>query len=102
MESGTGKARDKPIKVTEARVVSRAEIAAGVRPADTPAGADLQRFTDQIDGHSVTLWRNKINGKYYVGGQWDVPQVWLLGEADDSRSADVQMMILRTVRFVSK
>jgi hypothetical protein len=91
------------VKVIERRVVSRSELAAGARASsEPPAGADIQRFTDQIDGRTVTLWRNRINGKYYVGGQWDTPQVWLLGQADDQPSADTQMMILRTVRFVAK
>lgn len=103
MEWGLGKARGQRVKVIERRVVSRSEIVAGAgRPPEAPLTADTQRFTDQIDGHSVTLWRNRLNGKYYVGGQWDSPHVWLLGESDDSRSADTQMVILRTVRFVSK
>jgi hypothetical protein len=105
MEWGLGKARGQRVKVIEVRVVSRSEIVAGAgagRPPEAPLTADTQRFTDQIDGHSVTVWRNRFNGKYYVGGQWDSPHVWLLGESDDSRSADTQMVILRTVRFVSK
>jgi hypothetical protein len=101
MEWGTGKARGHPVKVTEVRVVSRAEIASGRRPDPSPM-IENQQFTDQVDGHSVTLWRNRFNGKYYVGGQWDSPQVWLLGQSDDSPSADTQMVILRTVRFVTK
>jgi hypothetical protein len=103
LEWGTGKARGPTVKVVERRVVSRSELAAGVRtPSEPPAGTDIQRFTDQIDGRTVTLWRNRINGKFYVGGQWDTPQVWLVGQADDQSSADTQMMILRTVRFAAK
>jgi len=103
LEWGTGKARGQTVKVLETRVVSKSELAVGRRGSpEPPAGTDIQRFTDQIDGRTVTLWRNRINGKFYVGGQWDTPQVWLLGEADDQTSADTQMMILRTVRFAAK
>lgn len=67
-----------------------------------PPSTDVQQSTQQIGGRTATVWRNRSNGKNYVGAQWESPQVWLNGESADTPSADTQMLILRTVRFAVK
>jgi hypothetical protein len=97
-----GRPRSQKVRVTETRAASRLGIATASRPAALPSDADLQHFTDQIDGRPVTVWRNRINRTYHVGAQWDSPRLWLVGESTDLPSAETQLVILRTVRFVPK
>jgi len=57
---------------------------------------------EQIDGRNAQLYRNRFQGTYYIGAQWDAPPVWISAESPDSEVADLVLNIARTVRFVSK
>jgi hypothetical protein len=99
MQWGTGSSPQRKITVpTTVRVVDRSRMPVPSGPPPT----DVQQSTQQIGGHSATVWRNRADGKNYVGAQWESPHVWLNGESADTPSADTQMMILRTVRFAAK
>ena len=96
---GTGSSPQRKITVpTTVRVVDarRTPIPSG------PPATDVQQSTQQIGGRSATVWRNRSDGKNYVGAQWESPHVWLSGGSPDTPSADTQMLVLRTVRFAVK
>lgn len=99
MQWGTGSSPQRKITVpSTVRVVDarRAPVPSG------PPPTEVQQSTQQIGGRSATVWRNRADGKNYIGAQWESPRVWLIGESADAPSADTQMLILRTVRFAVK
>ena len=99
MQWGTGSSPQRKITVPSTlRVVDRSRMPVPSGPPPT----DVQQSTQQIGGRSATVWRNRADGKNYVGAQWESPNVWLNGESTDTPSADTQMLILRTVRFAVK
>lgn len=64
--------------------------------------SDVRRFSEEIDGHVADMWRNRFGRKYYTGAQWSSPQVWLVGDAEDPATADLQVTVFRTVRFIAR
>ena len=68
-------------------------------PSGPPPDSDLQRFTEEIGGHRATVWRNRFGQVYHTGADWESLRVWIVGEAADPASADVQVTVFRTVRF---
>lgn len=78
--------------------------AAGERPSSTdlPAASDTRRYNENIDGRPATLYRNRFEGTFYIGAQWENPRLWIMAESNDSRAADQVLDMLRTVRFVAK
>lgn len=71
-------------------------------PPELPPGSDVQRFSEQIGGQTATLLRNRFDGTYYIGAQWDSPSAWLTAKSSDSDAADLVLNIARTVQFTSK
>jgi 2-polyprenyl-6-methoxyphenol hydroxylase-like FAD-dependent oxidoreductase len=61
--------------------------------------SDVRRFTEDIGGRQADVWRNRFGNKYYTGAPWSSPRVWLIGDAEDAPSANLQVTIFRTVRF---
>jgi len=78
--------------------------AAGERPSptDLPAASDTRRYNENIDGRPATLYRNRFEGTFYIGAQWENPRLWIRAESNDSRAADQVLDMLRTVRFVAR
>jgi hypothetical protein len=75
-------------------------LSPGGAPAPRLPDGDLRRFSEDIGGYRAQLFRNRFGTKYYTGISWEAPAVWLTGEATSLRSADVQIAIYRTVRFI--
>jgi hypothetical protein len=85
------------VRVTEIEVAR-----VGVTPtprSGPPLNSDAQRFTEDIGGQRATVWRNRYAQDYRTGAEWESMRVWIVGEASDPGSADVQLTIFRTVRF---
>jgi hypothetical protein len=68
-------------------------------PSGPPLDSDLRRFTEEIGGHRATVWRNRFGQGYHTGAHWESLRFWIVGEAADPASADMQLTIFRTVRF---
>jgi hypothetical protein len=83
---------------TEVVAVPASQLGA-VRPGTPIPDSDVRRFSEEIGGHVADLWRNRFGRKYYTGAQWSSPRVWLVGDAEDPATADLQVAVFRTVRF---
>jgi hypothetical protein len=93
---GRGEPRARIVKMTQ-----RVTVEAGDPP---PTGqpvvdSDVNRVTEYIAGKAAELWRNRLERHFYTGVKWDSPQVWLRGEAETERAADLEVAIYHTVRF---
>ena len=64
--------------------------------------SDVRRFSETIDGRRANLWRNRFGREFHTGAEWSFPRVWLVGDARDAASADLQVAIFRTVRFSAR
>ena len=100
--------RGSRIDWTTAERVVRAEpvTAAGRIPAAIiEAGGGLpspDRFTttESIGGRLANLVRDKVSGKFQTSAEWLEPRINFDGEAGDLPSAELQLTIYRTVRFI--
>jgi len=82
----------------EVRTVSPSEIAALVSGT---AQTDYRRFTENIGGRDASVWRNRSRDAYFTGAQWTTPRVWLVGTEQTADAAEIEITIIRTVRFPS-
>jgi hypothetical protein len=71
------------------------------QPPGMPADVDSRRFTENIAGHDADVWRTRSRDGYFTGAQWRTPRVWLSGREQTADAADVELTIIRTVRFPS-
>lgn len=64
-------------------------------------GPDLnpRHFVEIIGGASAELWETHIQDADYTGAEWAEKHVYFQGKANGPRTADVELMIYRTVRF---
>ena len=83
-------------------VAVRASDLGGAQPGMPIPDSDVRRFSEEIDGHLADVWRNRFGNKYYTGAQWSSPSVWLVGDADDPATADLEVAVFRTVRFSAR
>ena len=72
----------------------------GALPPAT-AQTESRRFTEDIGGRDATVWRTRSSDGYFTGAQWTAPRVWLSGTEQTADAADVEITIIRTVRFPS-
>jgi hypothetical protein len=88
------------------RTAIRTEIIA-VKASDlaslpsTSAQTDSRRFTETIGGHDADVWRVRSPAGYFTGAQWRTPRVWLQGTEQTPEAAELELTIIRTVRFPS-
>lgn len=66
------------------------------------AGNFVSRFGEMIGGSWAELFRSQRGGTYRTGVQWAEARLWLVGQAADARTADLELNIYRTVRFVAR
>lgn len=66
------------------------------------AGNVVRRFGEMIGGSWADLWRSRRGGIYRTGVQWTDARVWFAGQSPDAQTADLQLDIYRTVRFVGR
>ena len=71
-------------------------------PPELPPGSETNQFTEDIGGHAAKLYRNRLNGTYYVGATWETESVWVNGDTPDSEVADLILTVARTVRFATR
>lgn len=65
----------------------------------TPNDMETDRKPETIGGRQADVWRNRFNGRYATGGQWASPHVYITGEAMSAGDADMEIAIIRSVRF---
>jgi hypothetical protein len=71
-------------------------------PPEPPAGSETRQFNERIDGRDAKLFRDRFQGTYYVGADWDSQVTWIRAETTSSDAADLVLNIARTVRFMTK
>lgn len=93
------------------RTVATADVPAIVRAANRPVascvpssakGTVVHRRPEMIDGREAQVWRNRYRQGFYTGAHWSAPHVYIVGEATDSATADLEMVILRTTRVATR
>lgn len=66
-----------------------------------PSASEVHRFTEDIGGSTADVWRNRFGSTFYTGGQWTRPPVWVVGKARSAEEADLEITIIRTMRFAA-
>jgi hypothetical protein len=96
---GTGTPRAQRVAI-----VTKTVVRAGQRPLppELPPGSETYQFLEDIGGRSAQLYRNRLNGTYYVGATWQTAGVWLNGDTTEMEGADLILAIARTVRFPTR
>jgi hypothetical protein len=77
-----------------------------------PSNAEVQRLVDDqlgitretetIDDHRVELTRSHRADVVNIGATWMQPRIWFVGEATSNEQANVQLTIIRSVRFTTQ
>lgn len=62
----------------------------------------ITRETEMIDGRRVEIMRNHHNDVVNIGATWTQPRVWFSGEAASNEQANMQLTIIRSVRFTTQ
>jgi hypothetical protein len=88
-------------RVATAVVAVPASELGAAGPGSPIPDSDVRRFSEDIGGHLADLWRNRFGRSYYTGAEWSSPRVWLVGDAQDPATADLQITVFRTVRFTA-
>jgi hypothetical protein len=65
------------------------------------AGAEVKRGRETIGGRVADVWYNRFGSGFSTGGQWAKPHVWMTGEASSPAEAEIELAIIRTVRFAT-
>ena len=94
---GTGEQPHSVVR-EEVRTVKPSEFEAMVL---ANSQTDSRRFTENIGGRDANVWRSRSRDEYHTGAQWKTPRVWLVGKEQTADAADVDLTIIRTVRFPS-
>ena len=96
---GTGERPNGAVR-TETRRVTAAELSRmQVNADESSADREVQRSSPLIDGRIADVYRNRFGTKYRTGAQWSDPRVWITGEASSAEAADVEIVIIKSVRF---
>jgi hypothetical protein len=77
-----------------------------------PSNAEVQRLVDDqlgitretetIDDHRVELTRSHRADVVNIGATWMQPRIWFVGEATSNEQANVQLAMIRSVRFTTQ
>jgi len=62
-------------------------------------GQDILTTPEVIGGRQALVWRSSYPRGFYTGGHWHDPHFYIVGEAPDAATADLEMAIVRTVRW---
>ncbi|HEU4558065.1 MAG TPA: hypothetical protein VFS20_09455 [Longimicrobium sp.] len=93
------------------QTVADADIPSMVSAANRPApacvgsaskGVQIHRTAEVIGGREAQVWRNRYRQGFYTGAHWTTPHIYIVGEASDAATADLEMVILRTARVASR
>jgi hypothetical protein len=93
------------------RLVAQADVPPIVQASASPGfscvsaparGADLHMTPETIGGRQAQVWRSSYPRGFYTGGHWHDPHFYVVGEAPDAATADLEMVIVRTVRIASR
>lgn len=91
--------------------VAQADVPGMVAMANRPApacvssaskGVQIHRTAEVIGGREAQVWRNRYRQGFYTGAHWTTPHVYIVGEASDAATADLEMVIVRTARVASR
>ncbi|HEX8907282.1 MAG TPA: hypothetical protein VF771_20690 [Longimicrobiaceae bacterium] len=90
--------------------VAKADVPAMVQAANRPAPAcvsspaknvQIHPTAEVIGGHEAQVWRSRYGQGFYTGGHCSTPHFYIVGEASDAATADLEMLIVRTARVAS-
>lgn len=70
-------------------------FSAGIKGSSAPP----RQFVEVIGGYGAELWDIRMQDANYTLAQWAEKRVYFRGKANGLRSADLELMIYRTVRF---
>lgn len=92
------------------RTIASADVPAIVQAANRSAPACVpsaskgvvRRHPEVIGGREAQVWRNRYRQGFYTGAHWSTPHVYIVGEATDSATADLEMVIVRTARLAAR
>ena len=70
-------------------------FSAGIKGADPFP----RHFVELIGGESAELWDTRIQDADYTEAHWQEKRLYFKGKASGLQSADIELMIYRTVRF---
>ncbi|HYH79090.1 MAG TPA: hypothetical protein VEX86_04815 [Longimicrobium sp.] len=92
------------------RTVAAADVPAMAQASSQPAfactgpskGARIHPRPEMIGGRQAQVWRSRVRQGFYTGGHWSAPHFYIVGEASDAATADLEMTILRTARVASR
>jgi hypothetical protein len=91
--------------------VASADVPQIARAASRPAFActsgptkhiQIHPTAEVIGGREAQVWRDHVRQGFYTGGHWSAPHFYIVGEASDAATADLEMTILRTARVASR
>jgi len=91
--------------------VATADVPAIAQGASRPAFACTSPTTkrvqihpraEMIGGRQAQVWRDHVRQGFYTGGHWTAPHFYIVGEASDAATADLEMLIVRTARVASR
>ncbi|HET7233486.1 MAG TPA: hypothetical protein VFJ16_25975 [Longimicrobium sp.] len=88
--------------VAASDIPSLVEAASRAMPAcvSAPArGSDVHPTPEMIGGRQAHVWRASYPRGFYTGGHWYDPHFYIVGEAGDAATADLEMAIVHTVRW---
>jgi hypothetical protein len=91
--------------------VAAVDVPAIARGASRPAFAcvsgptkrvQIHPTAEVIGGREARVWRDHVRQGFYTGGHWSAPHFYIVGEASDAATADLEMLIVRTARVASR
>ncbi len=99
---GTGSAPTRSGAVVVRDYVRSCRVGGGCtayQPNPPPACVDDRR-SEAIGGQAATIYDLACNGRHMTGAVWREAGVWFQGDAEDERTAALELMVFRTLRFV--
>ena len=92
---GTGQHPRTEVATTTVRVPAGTAPTVGAGVPDS----EVHRFSEVIGGLTAEVWLNRFGRHYYTGADWSTPGVWLVGEANELSTANLQLLMYRTANF---
>jgi hypothetical protein len=92
---GTGQHPRTEMATTVARVPAGTAPTGGAGVPDS----EVHRFSEVIGGLTAEVWLNRFGRHYYTGADWSTPGVWLVGEASELPTANLELLMYRTANF---
>ena len=80
---------------TEIRTVAASDVGRITQEGES----SHREYPETIGGRQAIVSRNRVDRRFYTTAQWTAPRMWVAGEASSEDVVEVQMAIIRSVRF---